>query len=90
MGWTPGNGLGNDLQGDKDNIKVALKDDLLGLGAKKEYGGGLWRGTAEVDDLYRRLEFGAGNLHPEEEVGVEEVKEEEESRRRSKCVGDGR
>ena len=80
MGWTPGKGLGNSLQGEKDNIKVALKDDLLGLGAKKEYGGGLWRGTAEVDDLYRRLEVGAGGKSEQQEDGVvkvEEVKKEE-------------
>src|SRR5271170_5234979 len=78
MGWTPGKGLGNALQGEKDNIKVALKDDLLGLGAKKEYGGGLWCGTAEVDDLYRRLEVGAGGKSEQQEDGVkvEEVKEE--------------
>ena len=55
---------------------MALKDDLLGLGAKKEYGGGLWRGTAEVDDLYRRLEVGGSGTPKPEEVKVEEVKEE--------------
>src|SRR5271156_4964692 len=85
MGWTPGKGLGNDLQGEKDNIKVALKDDLLGLGAKKEYGGGLWRGTAEVDDLYRRLEVGVGvksEKNEESVVKVEEVKKEEEVKMR--------
>ena len=75
MGWAPGQGLGNDLQGQKDSVKYALKDDLLGIGAKKEYGGGLWRGTREVDDLYRRLEVG-GNKATEEVVEVkEEIKE---------------
>ena len=76
MGWAPGKGLGNGLQGETDNIKVALKDDLLGLGAKKEYGGGLWRGTAEVDDLYRRLEVGGVDSQKQEEVKVEEAKPE--------------
>ena len=75
MGWAPGQGLGNDLQGEKDTVKYILKDDFLGIGAKKEYGGGLWRGTGEVDDLYRRLEVG-GNNQTEEVVEVkEEVKE---------------
>src|SRR5947207_5696485 len=75
MGWAPGQGLGNELQGEKDSVKYALKDDLLGVGAKKEYGGGLWRGTGEVDDLYRRLEVGA-NKATEEVVEVyEDVKE---------------
>jgi Pin2-interacting protein X1 len=77
MGWAPGQGLGNDLQGEKNTIKYALKDDFLGIGAKKEYGGGLWRGTGEVDDLYRRLEVG-GNKPTEEVVevkeGIKEVK----------------
>jgi Pin2-interacting protein X1 len=71
MGWAPGKGLGNDLQGKKDNVKYSLKDDTLGVGARKEYGGGLWRGTAEVDDLYRKLEVGAG-------AGVAEQEEREE------------
>src|SRR5438046_7226190 len=71
MGWAPGQGLGNELQGEKDSVKYALKDDLLGIGAKKEYGGVLWRGTGEVDDLYRRLEVG-GNKLTEEVVEVEE------------------
>ena len=71
MGWTPGQGLGNDLQGQKDSVKYALKDDLLGIGAKREYGGGLWRGTGEVDDLYRRLDIG-GNKPAEDVVEVEE------------------
>jgi hypothetical protein len=75
MGWAPGQGLGNDLQGEKDSVKYILKDNLLGIGAKKEYGGGLWRGTGEADDLYRRLEVG-GNKPTEEVVEVkEEVKE---------------
>src|SRR5436190_20931832 len=75
MGWAPGQGLGNELQGEKDSVKYALKDDLLGIGAKKEYGGGLWRGTGEVDDLYRRLGVG-GNKPTQEAVEVkEEVKE---------------
>ena len=29
---------GSDLQGEKNNVKYSLKDDLLGVGAKKEYG----------------------------------------------------
>jgi Pin2-interacting protein X1 len=66
MGWSPGQGLGQDLQGEKDNIKYALKDDLLGIGAKKEYGGGLWRGTSEIDDLYKRLDVGS-----KQQVGVQ-------------------
>jgi Pin2-interacting protein X1 len=76
MGWAPGKGLGNDLQGEKDNIKYSLKDDLLGIGAKKEYGGGVWRGMGEVDDLYRRLDVGGSPKPPVEEVTeVTEVKE---------------
>ena len=71
MGWTPGQGLGQDLQGKKDNIKYALKDDLLGIGAKKEYGGGLWRGTSEIDDLYKRLEVGSKVGVVAEEPNVE-------------------
>ena len=71
MGWTPGQGLGQDLQGKKDNIKYALKDDLLGIGAKKEYGGGLWRGTSEIDDLYKRLEIGSKVGVVAEEPNVE-------------------
>jgi Pin2-interacting protein X1 len=83
MGWAPGKGLGYDLQGNHDNVKYSLKDDLLGIGAKKEYGGGLWRGTTEVDDLYRRLEVGSISSREHEEVKpeVKEVKEE------AKCVG---
>jgi Pin2-interacting protein X1 len=77
MGWAPGRGLGNDLQGEKDNIKYSLKDDLLGIGAKKEFGGGVWRGMGEVDDLYRRLDVGGSPKPPTEEVTeVVEVKEE--------------
>jgi Pin2-interacting protein X1 len=77
MGWAPGQGLGNDLQGEKDNIKYSLKDDLLGIGAKKEFGGGVWRGMGEVDDLYRRLDVGGSPKPPTEEVTkVIEVKEE--------------
>lgn len=77
MGWAPGKGLGNDLQGEKDNIKYSLKDDLLGIGAKKEYGGGVWRGMGEVDDLYRRLDVGGSPKPPVEEVTeVTEIKEE--------------
>ena len=75
MGWAPGSGLGNDLQGEKDNIKYVLKDDVLGLGAKKEYGGGVWKGTGEVDDLYRRLDVGGGQKPHDEEVKIE-VKEQ--------------
>jgi hypothetical protein len=75
MGWEPGKGLGTDLQGEKSNIKYALKDNLLGVGAKKEIGGGVWRGMGEVDDLYRRLDVG-GSPKAVEEVKVEEVKEE--------------
>ena len=75
MGWAPGKGLGTDLHGEKDNIKYTLKDDLLGIGAKKEYGGGVWRGMAEVDDLYKKLDVGSGTVTPKEEANVEEVKE---------------
>src|SRR5436190_21391042 len=75
MGWSPGQGLGNDLQGEKDNVKYSLKDDLLGIGAKKEYGGGLLRGTGEVDDLYRRLEIGSNSAIVEEVEVKEEVTE---------------
>lgn len=79
MGWAPGVGLGSDLQGEKDNVKYSLKDDLLGVGAKKEYGGGVWRGMGEVDDLYKRLDVGNGAKTPngvEENAEVMEVKEE--------------
>jgi G-patch domain len=78
MGWAPGHGLGQDLQGEKDNVKYSLKDDVLGVGAKKEYGGGLWRGTSEIDDLYKRLEVGAKAGVAGEKVveKVEEVVEE--------------
>lgn len=76
MGWAPGKGLGTDLHGEKDNIKYSLKDDLLGVGAKKEYGGGVWRGMAEVDDLYKKLDVGSGNSTPKVEVQeVEDVQE---------------
>jgi len=75
MGWSPGQGLGQDLQGKKDNIKYALKDDFLGIGAKKEYGGGLWRGTSEIDDLYKRLEVGSKAGVVVEAVNVEPVVE---------------
>lgn len=78
MGWAPGKGLGNDLQGEKDNIKYSLKDDLLGIGAKKEYGGGLWRGTGEVDELYRRLEIGGITIQDQKVVEAEKVEEVKE------------
>src|SRR5579862_930240 len=68
MGWAPGKGLGTDLDGEKNNIKYSLRDDLLGIGAKKEYGGGVWRGMAEVDDLYKKLDVGSGTATPKEEV----------------------
>lgn len=77
MGWAPGKGLGYDLQGEKESVKYSLKDDLLGVGAKKEYGGGVWRGMGEVDDLYRRLEVGATESQNEDvKMNVKEVKEE--------------
>ena len=75
MGWSPGQGLGQDLQGKKDNVKYALKDDFLGIGAKKEYGGGLWRGTSEIDDLYKRLEVGSKAGVVAEVLNVEPVVE---------------
>src|SRR5262249_54560378 len=78
MGWAPGKGLGNDLQGEKDNIKYALKDDLLGVGAKKEFGGGVWRGMGEVDDLYRRLEVSDGRTSLADEQSKSEVEEKKQ------------
>jgi Pin2-interacting protein X1 len=76
MGWAPGKGLGNELQGEKSNIKYSLKDDLLGVGAKREIGGGVWRGMGEVDDLYRRLDVGGSPKPKAEEIVVDEVREE--------------
>jgi Pin2-interacting protein X1 len=79
MGWAPGSGLGSDLQGEKDNVKYSLKDDLLGVGAKKEYGGGVWRGMSEVDDLYKRLDVGSNGSKQNGEAveGKVEVLQEE-------------
>jgi len=74
MGWTPGKGLGENLDGEKESLRYLVKDDLLGIGAKKEYGGGLWRGMGEVDDLYARLDVG-GSTPKEEEIMNEEVEE---------------
>jgi hypothetical protein len=76
MGWAPGKGLGNELQGEKSNIKYSLKDDLLGVGAKREIGGGVWRGMGEVDDLYRRLDVGGSPKPKAVDVAVDEVQEE--------------
>jgi Pin2-interacting protein X1 len=75
MGWAPGKGLGTELHGEQDNIKYSLKDDFLGIGAKKEYGGGVWRGMSDVDDLCKKLDVGSGNVTPKEEAKVDEVKE---------------
>src|SRR5579871_4877040 len=86
MGWAPGKGLGTDLDGEKNNIKYSLKDDLLGIGAKKEYGGGVWRGMAEVDDLYKRLDVGNGSKS-EDGVNVTETKVEIEEREEVKIRG---
>ena len=74
MGWTPGKGLGEKLDGEKESLRYLVKDDLLGIGAKKEYGGGVWRGMGEVDDLYARLDVG-GSTPKEEEIMNEEVEE---------------
>ena len=74
MGWTPGKGLGEKLDGEKESLRYLIKDDLLGIGAKKEYGGGVWRGMGEVDDLYARLDVG-GSTPKEEEIMNEEVEE---------------
>ncbi|CAO3616425.1 unnamed protein product [Cunninghamella blakesleeana] len=35
MGWAPGKGLGVKEDGSQQHIKIRLKDDTLGLGAKK-------------------------------------------------------
>ncbi|KAI9306302.1 G-patch domain-containing protein [Cunninghamella echinulata] len=35
MGWAPGKGLGVNEDGSQQHVKVKLKDDTLGLGAKK-------------------------------------------------------
>jgi Pin2-interacting protein X1 len=93
MGWAPGKGLGNNLQGEKENIKYALKDDLLGIGAKKEYGGGVWRGMGEVDDLYRRLDVGGTKSQDGEEVNGDVVELEQQIKIRGGwqmkfCAGD--
>ncbi len=86
MGWAPGSGLGSDLQGQKNNVKYSLKDDLLGVGAKKEYGGGVWRGMGEVDDLYKRLDVGNGSKS-EDGANVTEAKAEIEEREEVKIRG---
>ena len=86
MGWAPGSGLGSDLQGQKNNVKYSLKDDLLGVGAKKEYGGGVWRGMGEVDDLYKRLDVGNGSKS-EDGANVTETKVEIVEREEVKIRG---
>ncbi|ORX61537.1 G-patch-domain-containing protein [Hesseltinella vesiculosa] len=51
MGWAPGKGLGANEDGSQDHVKIRLKDDNLGLGAKKNQSDN-WLGNT---DAFSRL-----------------------------------
>ncbi|KAI8067952.1 hypothetical protein BC940DRAFT_299958 [Gongronella butleri] len=51
MGWAPGKGLGANEDGSQQHVKIRLKDDNLGLGAKKNQSDN-WLGNT---DAFSRL-----------------------------------
>ncbi|EPX72824.1 ribosome biogenesis protein [Schizosaccharomyces octosporus yFS286] len=53
-GWQDGNGLGQQQHGRVHNIKVALKDDTLGIGAKPS-NDTEWSGLGEFNAIFGRL-----------------------------------
>lgn len=51
MGWQEGQGLGRDKNGSKDHIKVRVKNNALGVGAKQAH-----------DDNWLELQASFNNL----------------------------
>ncbi|EEB07657.2 ribosome biogenesis protein [Schizosaccharomyces japonicus yFS275] len=54
FGWTEGAGLGQSLHGQVQNIKVLVKDDTLGIGAKAS-NDLEWSGLGEFNAIFGRL-----------------------------------
>ncbi|KAI8099852.1 putative telomerase inhibitor [Halteromyces radiatus] len=71
MGWAPGKGLGVNEDGNQQHVKIKLKDDTLGLGAKKNQTEN-WLGNT---DAFSRL---LADLNSRETTPVSNPTEEEE------------
>ncbi|OLL24336.1 Protein pxr1 [Neolecta irregularis DAH-3] len=54
LGWKSGNGLGRTQSGSSSNIKIALKDDKLGIGCKYP-GQDDWKGLQSLERLFARI-----------------------------------
>ncbi|KAL1930302.1 hypothetical protein VTP01DRAFT_1456 [Rhizomucor pusillus] len=75
MGWAPGKGLGVNEDGGQHHIKIKLKDDNLGLGAKKNQSDNWLGNTDAFSQLLANL-----NSQPQQPAAEEEEKEKEDKK----------
>ncbi|KAI8145286.1 hypothetical protein BJV82DRAFT_511938 [Fennellomyces sp. T-0311] len=90
MGWAPGKGLGVNEDGNKEHVKIRLKENTLGLGADKKTTDNWLGNTDAFSQLLADLNSRATES-PEpakEEEPVEEKKEKKKKRKRSKADDD--
>ncbi|KAI9247970.1 hypothetical protein BDA99DRAFT_564943 [Phascolomyces articulosus] len=91
MGWAPGKGLGVNEDGNKEHVKIRLKENTLGLGADKRTTDN-WLGNTDafsqlLADLNSRT-AAAESTSPELEKGEEETSKKDKKKRKRSKEGD--
>jgi len=78
MGWSPGKGLGINEDGEKECIKLSVKQDNLGIGATKKTIDNWLDNSSAFDELLKGLNDKIQNEEKEEESDGKEKKRERE------------
>lgn len=68
MGWSSGDGLGQDLQGRATNIKVVKKDNQMGIGAECTSSDNWLEHQNALDDLFAGLNNGTNDDSAQEPI----------------------
>lgn len=68
MGWSEGSGLGREASGRTENIKVVVKDNLLGIGAGHKTAS---HADTQFEDLYTKLNVGVTQIKPQQQDAPE-------------------
>ena len=78
MGWSHGKGLGANEDGQKDHVKVKLKQDALGVGADIRSIDNWMENTNALDDILKSLNK-SGNVQTSADVTKQEEQGDKES-----------
>jgi len=84
MGWTEGKGLGPELQGRVDPIRIEIKEDFWGLGKNEEMKNYDQMVTSKPKAT--QMELIANETEEERKIREEKVKQEEELKKELKAI----